>query len=119
MSEDEDRVQIDALVLVPSSGEAQLDGRALTLTKTEFRLLLFLACSDGSAIARKQIIEAIQGADYPVTEHSIDTHVMGLRRKLGAYGRAIETVRGVGYRYRTQQQARLTTLPEQPPTSEP
>jgi two-component system phosphate regulon response regulator PhoB len=107
MAENENRLQIDALVLVPASGEAFLGGLPLSLTKTEFRLLLFLATSDGRAFSRKQIIEAVQGPDYPVTDRSIDDHVMNVRRKLGDYSRVIETVRGAGYRYRKQVQGRI------------
>ena len=103
MAEEADGIQRDALSLVPSSGKAFLDGQPLSLTRTEFGLLVFLARSNGRVCARKEIIEAIQGPDYPVTERSIDGHVMELRRKLGDYGRVIETVRGAGYVYRTHE----------------
>jgi two-component system phosphate regulon response regulator PhoB len=89
------------LTLDPSSGDVFLEGQPLELTKTEFRLLLFLVESDGSVFARKQIIAAVQGDDYPVTDHSVDGHVMSLRKKLGSHGALIETVRGAGYRRRT------------------
>jgi len=72
----------------------------LELTKTEFRILLFLMQSDGRVFARKEIIAAVRGDDYPVTDHSVDAHVMLLRRKLGGHGKLIETVRGTGYRRR-------------------
>jgi two-component system phosphate regulon response regulator PhoB len=51
--------------------------------------------------ARKEIIAAVQGDDYPVSEHSVDGHIMSLRKKLGIHAHLIETVRGVGYRRRT------------------
>jgi DNA-binding response OmpR family regulator len=93
-------VQIAGLTLEPSKGEAFLEGQPLELTKTEFRLLLFLMQSDGSVFARKEIIAAVQGDDYPATDHSVDGHVMSLRKKLGSHAHLIETVRGAGYRRR-------------------
>jgi two-component system phosphate regulon response regulator PhoB len=94
-------VQIAGLILDPATSEASLEGRPLELTKTEFRLLLFLMQSDGRVFARKDIIVAVQGDDYPVTDQSIGNHVMSLRKKLGSYAHLIETVRGAGYRRRT------------------
>ena len=62
-------------------------------------LYLSRADVEGLAIPMQQIIEAVQGPDYPVTQRSVDGHVLSLRKKLGDYGRLIETVRGAGYRY--------------------
>jgi two-component system phosphate regulon response regulator PhoB len=94
-------VQIAGLTFGSSTHEAFLEGQPLGLTKTEFRLLLFLIQSDGRVFARKEIIAAVQGDDYPVSEHSVDGHIMSLRKKLGIHAHLIETVRGVGYRRRT------------------
>ena len=101
MNESTNPVQIAGLILDPAAGAASLDGQLLELTKTEFRLLLFLVQSDGRVFTRKEIIAAVQGDDYPATDHAVDGHVMALRKKLGSQGRLIETVRGVGYRRRT------------------
>jgi DNA-binding response OmpR family regulator len=101
MDESENPVQIHGLTFNRSTGEAFLEGRPLELTKTEFRILLFLMQSDGSVFTRKEIIAAVQGGDYPVTDRSVDGHVLSLRKKLGAHGHLIETVRGAGYRRRT------------------
>ena len=100
MTENAHTIQFGGLVLAPSIGDAFLDGQSLVLTRTEFRLLVLLLQSDGNVFTRKQIIEAIQGPDYPVTDRSVDGHILYLRRKLGDYGRLIETVRGAGYRCR-------------------
>ena len=70
------------------------------LTHTEFSILYFLAKKPGWVFTRYQIIDAIKGLDYPVTDRSVDVQVVGLRKKLGEYGDYIETVRGVGYRFR-------------------
>jgi two-component system, OmpR family, alkaline phosphatase synthesis response regulator PhoP len=75
-------------------------GTPLVLTLTEFRLLHFLAQRPGWAFSRNQIVDAVKGDDYPVTERSVDVQVAGLRKKLGSYGEYIETVRGVGYRFK-------------------
>ena len=74
--------------------------QAARLTFTEFRLLHFLARKPGWAFSRSQIVDAVKGEDYPVTERSVDVQVVGLRKKLGDLGSYIETVRGVGYRFK-------------------
>jgi len=68
------------------------------MTSTEFSLLRFLAARPGWVFTRYQIVDAIHGSDYPVTDRSIDVQIVGLRKKLGPVGKTIETVRGVGYR---------------------
>ncbi|TVR70512.1 MAG: DNA-binding response regulator [Spirochaetaceae bacterium] len=68
------------------------------LSATEFAILEFLSRNPGWVFSRARIIDAIRGEDYPVTERSVDVQILGLRRKLGACGQVIETVRGVGYR---------------------
>jgi two-component system phosphate regulon response regulator PhoB len=100
MDESADVFQIAGLTLDSSINDAMLAGQRLGLTRTEFRLLLFLTQSDGRVFSRKEIIAAVQGDDYPATDHSVDGHVMSLRRKLNTHGKLIETVRGAGYRRR-------------------
>jgi len=77
-----------------------LSGEVVDLTYTEFALLHFLAKKPGWAFTRTQIVDAVKGEDYPVTERSVDVQVAGLRKKLGDHASYIETVRGVGYRFR-------------------
>ena len=74
-------------------------GKPIKLTSTEFNLLRFLAARPGWVFTRYQIVDAIHGNDYPVTDRSIDVQIVGLRKKLGNAGKYIETVRGVGYRF--------------------
>lgn len=59
-----------------------------------------MARKPGWAFSRGQIVDAVKGEDYPVTERSVDVQVVGLRKKLGDMGSFIETVRGVGYRFK-------------------
>ncbi|MGD9720017.1 MAG: response regulator [Pirellulales bacterium] len=98
--EDPSTIQVHDLVIHPGRHEVLLGGRPVDLTFTEFRLLQFLARKPGWAFSRNQIVDAVKGEDYPVTERSVDVQVAGLRKKLGNYGSYIETVRGVGYRFK-------------------
>jgi len=77
-------------------------GKDIPMTSTEFSLLRFLAARPGWVFTRYQIVDAIHGSDYPVTDRSIDVQIVGLRKKLGPAGKYIETVRGVGYRMKDQ-----------------
>jgi two-component system phosphate regulon response regulator PhoB len=99
-SSDDAAIQIRELMIHPGRHEVMISGRPIELTYTEFRLLHFLARKPGWAFTRAQIVDAVKGEDYPVTERSVDVQVAGLRKKLGDLGRYIETVRGVGYRFK-------------------
>jgi len=96
----ETTIEVHELSIHPGRHEVLLAGKPLELTYTEFALLQFLAKRPGWAYTRMQIVDAVKGEDYPVTERSVDVQVAGLRKKLGAHGSYIETVRGVGYRFR-------------------
>ena len=78
-------------------------GRQLDLFATEFALLKHFLTNPEIVFSRNQIIEAIRGPDYPVTDRSVDVQILGLRKKLGEAGDMIETIRGVGYRLRIQE----------------
>jgi len=86
------------LVIDPGRREVRLGEQRIELTYLEFAILHLLAKRPGWVFARSQIIEAVRGGDYPVTERSVDVQLVGLRRKLGPLGGCIETVRGAGYR---------------------
>ncbi len=93
-------VQIHDLVIDSFRHEVLLEGTPVELTYTEFALLLLLACKPGWAFTRTQIVDAIKGEDYPVTERSVDVQVAGLRKKMGVHAEYVQTVRGVGYRFK-------------------
>jgi two-component system phosphate regulon response regulator PhoB len=95
-----DVLQIHDLVIHPGRRSVTMSGAPLDLTFTEFQVLAFLARRPGWVFTRTQIVDAVRGGDYPVTDRSVDVQIVGLRRKLGAAGRYIETVRGVGYRFK-------------------
>ncbi|MBC8206773.1 MAG: response regulator [Kiritimatiellales bacterium] len=96
----EDVIKIHDMVIHPGRHEVRVKDKPVDLTATEFRLLHFLARRPGWVFTRYQIVDAVHGEDYPVTERSVDVQIVGLRRKLKRAGNYIETVRSVGYRFR-------------------
>ncbi len=93
-------VRVEGLVLNPVRREVHVENVLTELTNTEFKLLHFLMRQPGVVFTRDQIVEGVHGDDYPVTDRSVDVQVVGLRKKLGDYGLYVETVRGVGYRFK-------------------
>lgn len=93
-------VRIHDLEIDPGRHRVFVKGKEVELTTTEFKLLQFLAARPGWVFTRYQIVDAVHGADYPVTDRSVDVQVVGLRKKLGPAGAYVETVRGVGYRFK-------------------
>ena len=93
-------ITIRNLVIRPERHEVLVQGRPVDLTATEFRLLQLLASKPGRVFPRQQIIETIHGKFAAVTDRSVDVQVVMLRRKLEEAGQDIQTVRGVGYRFR-------------------
>ena len=91
---------IHEITIDPRRFHVEADGQTIDLTATEFGVLHFLARRPGWVFTRTQIIEAVKGDDYPVTDRSVDVQIVGLRRKLGTAGDNIETVRGIGYRFK-------------------
>jgi two-component system phosphate regulon response regulator PhoB len=95
-----DTLAAGVILLDRGRREATVSGSPVELTFTEFEVLWYLASRPGMVFTRSQIVDAVRGSDYPVTERAVDVQIVGLRRKLGAAGSLIETVRGVGYRFR-------------------
>lgn len=93
-------VRVSDLEIHPGRHQVLVDGKQIELTLTEFRILHFLVRRPGWVFTRNQIIDAVHGDDYPVTERSVDVQIVGLRKKMGQCGEMIETVRGVGYRFK-------------------
>ncbi|MCK9296420.1 MAG: response regulator transcription factor [Desulfobulbaceae bacterium] len=91
---------ISGLEIHPGRHEVKLHGSQLQLTMTEYGVLLLLASKPGWVYTRQQIIDAVRGYDFLVTPRAIDVQVFGLRKKMGEAGSSIETVRGVGYRFK-------------------
>jgi len=93
-------VRHERLLVNPQRREVAIDNERIELTNTEFKLLHFLIKQPGIVFTRDQIVDGVHGDDYPVTDRSVDVQIVGLRKKLLEYGACIETVRGVGYRFK-------------------
>jgi len=95
-----DTLRHDRLELLPSQHQVQVDGRGVPLTAREFEVLAALMRSAGRVLSRRQLLERVWGSDSGKSPRVVDTHVKWIRRKLGPAADYIETLRGVGYRFR-------------------
>lgn len=93
-------MNVDGLMIDPLINNLILSGAAATLTAPECELLYFLALRPGEAVTRGQIKRSVKGLDCRTTDRSLDGRIGRLRRKLGDAAAMIETVRGIGYRFR-------------------
>ena len=93
-------IKIGPLTVDPGRHKVEIKGKEIQLTYTEFRILRLLAESPGRAFSRQQIVDQVRGESYSITERIVDVQMVSLRKKLGPLGDWIETVRGVGYRFR-------------------
>lgn len=99
-SAEDSPIEIHNLKMHPGRHEVLVDGEPVPLTPTEFRVLDVLARRPGWVCTRRQISDQVHGGPHVVTDRSIDVQIVGLRKKLGPAGKWIETVRGVGYRFK-------------------
>lgn len=98
--DEREALMLNELQIDPRKHEVAVAGQPVELTVSEFKLLHQLARQPGVVFTRAQLVDAVHGTDYNVTDRSVDVLVVGVRRKLGSIGKYIETVRGVGYRFR-------------------
>ncbi len=91
-------LRVGEILLVESAHRVEVRGRELSLTPYEFKLLASLMRNAGKVLTRERLMDLVQGSGVSVVDRAIDTHVFGLRKKLGSSADHIETVRGVGYR---------------------
>ena len=91
-------IAVSGLVLDEATRSATIGAAPLVLTRSEFDLLKTLVSHPGRVYSRSMILDAIQNEDKNVTDRTVDTLMVGLRRKLGAWAAHVETIRGVGYR---------------------
>lgn len=94
-------ITIAGLEIDKGRHEVSLNGEQLHLTMTEFGVLSLLAGKPGWVFSRQQIIDSVRGYEFLVTPRAMDVQIFGLRKKLGEAGEAIETVRGIGYRFKS------------------
>lgn len=83
------------------SYEVFFGGQLLHLTPSEYKLLAILVQNQGRVLTRDQLIARVQGEGISVTGRTVDTHIFGLRKKLGTWADHIDTIRGIGYRYKS------------------
>ncbi len=93
-------LRIHDISIHPGRHEVLVNDKPVQLTLTEFGILNYLARRPGWVFTRSQIMDAVKGEDYFVTDRSVDVQIVGLRKKLCNAGKYIETVRGVGYRFK-------------------
>lgn len=98
--EDNSQVRHHGVTIDRRRFTAMLGSETLTLTKSEFQLLETLIRQPGRAFGRAELVDAALGEDTMVLERTIDVHVRALRKKMGGAADLIETVRGIGYRFR-------------------
>ncbi|SYZ72843.1 DNA-binding response regulator in two-component regulatory system with PhoR (or CreC) [Candidatus Zixiibacteriota bacterium] len=93
-------LKIQDLTIHPGRHEVLVKDHRVDLTPTEFGILHYLARRPGWVFSRYDIVNGVRGEDAVVTDRSVDVQIVGLRKKLGRAGDYIETVRGVGYRFK-------------------
>ncbi len=96
----DEMLKVHDITINPGRHEVVCGKTSIELTASEFRLLHFLAQRPGWVFTREQIVDGVKGEDYAVTDRAVDVQMVSLRRKLGKRGDYIETVRGVGYRFK-------------------
>ena len=97
-----DVVSVSGIEIDRLNHVAKVDGKELTLTPTEFQLLWTLARQSNRAYTRNELLNRCRGENSPSFDRTIDVHIRSLRRKLGSRSGVIETVRGLGYRFRAK-----------------
>ncbi|WP_445620331.1 phosphate regulon transcriptional regulator PhoB [Kushneria sp. Sum13] len=96
----EENVEVDGLLLDPVSHRVSVDGRALEIGPTEYRLLQFFMTHQERAYTRTQLLDQVWGGNVYVEERTVDVHIRRLRKVLGdAHQHLVQTVRGTGYRF--------------------
>jgi two-component system phosphate regulon response regulator PhoB len=101
VQESSERIRIDGLDIDLAAHQVHCEGSLVQLTHSEFKLLVSLAENRGRVLTRDQLIDLVRGEDVSIVSRAIDTHVFGLRKKLGPCSEVIETIRGIGYRIKT------------------
>lgn len=101
-NQEEEQISIGTLSINFKTYDVVVAGEKLHLTPSEFKLLALMVQNHGRVLTREKLIENIQGEGINVVGRTVDTHVFGLRKKLGAWSDHIETIRGVGYRVKLE-----------------
>ena len=101
--ENQNDINILGVKIISRNREVFIKNTLIELTFTEYQILYLLASHPGWVFTRYQIIDKIRGDNYPVTDRSIDFQIVGLRKKMGGLGSLVQTIRGVGYRFQSNE----------------
>jgi len=101
-SSNKDPVNLYGVKIDPQTRQVIINKNELKLTFTEFQILYLLASHPGWVFTRYQIINKIRSDNNSVTDRSVDFQIVGLRKKMNNLGKLIETIRGVGYRFKSK-----------------
>jgi two-component system phosphate regulon response regulator PhoB len=93
-------LSLDGIEIDRTHHTVKVEGQELSLTPTEFRILWMLMRRPGRPYSRNELLDSARGEDANALERTIDVHVRSLRQKLGPKAHGVETVRGVGYRFK-------------------
>lgn len=96
----QDALTVEGLRVDPNAHRVWIDQREVTLTATEFKLLLELMTHKGRVLSRDRLLDRVWGYQFEGYARTVDTHIRRLRQKLEGYAGFVETIRGVGYRFR-------------------
>jgi two-component system, OmpR family, alkaline phosphatase synthesis response regulator PhoP len=99
-AKDDEIVEKGPIKIHRGKHEVFLNNKIIKLTTVEFRILSELIKRPGWVLSRTQLIESTRGEDIIVTDRTIDVHIVSLRKKLGKFADIIDTVRGVGYKFK-------------------
>ncbi len=102
--EPDHRIVRDDVVIDINRHEVRIEGKPVTFTKRELHLLYYLASRPGAVFTRDHLLRHVIGEDIFIVDRNIDVHVRAVRRKLGKFRNLIETIRGVGYRFRDREE---------------
>ena len=102
-TQESDLYQFETLVIDDKAHEVIIDGENIYLTPKEYDLLKYFVSNKNIALSREQLLTNVWGYDFYGDDRTIDTHVKTLRKNLGKYGDYIKTVRGIGYKFETNE----------------
>ncbi|HLF14697.1 MAG TPA: response regulator transcription factor [Bacteroidota bacterium] len=97
-----EHIVVGAIEILPDQHLIRIDGREIFFPKKEFDVLLYLAEREGRAVSRETLLNAVWGSDTLVVDRTVDVHIAKIRDKLGKHAGYVETIKGVGYRLRSQ-----------------
>jgi two-component system alkaline phosphatase synthesis response regulator PhoP len=102
-SEQDQSIRIHDMVINVPNYSVRLGDKDIFFPRKEFEVLAYLARHRGRVMTREMILDAVWGKDVHVVDRTIDVHIRGIREKLGKHGDIIETVKGVGYRFKEEE----------------